>query len=101
MPAHLQRLSRPTSAPVAIALGDAISLTLRSPCHDVLSLHLALRCAGSAPEVRLLEAAPAGRPSTLLLRGSRHDIDAAMQVIMRALPRAEFGAIHPLTAVVR
>ncbi len=88
--------------PIAMPLGDAVSMTVRIAPHDVMNLHLALRRAGDVPaEVRILDADPAGGPTTMLLRGTRHDIDAAMHVIMCALPRAEFGVIHTLTAVLR
>lgn len=88
--------------PLAMPMGDAISMTVRIAPHEVLNLHLALRRAGNMPaEVRILDADPAGRPTTMLLRGTRHDIDSAMHVIMCALPQAEFGAIHSLTAVLR
>ncbi|WP_156523067.1 hypothetical protein [Bordetella ansorpii] len=96
-----QRQPRP-AMPIPMPLGDAISMTVRIPPREIMNLHLALRRAGDVPaEVRILDADPAGGPTTMLLRGTRHDIDSAMHVIMCALPQAEFGAIHPLTAVLR
>ncbi|ARP96076.1 hypothetical protein [Bordetella genomosp. 13] len=90
------------SMPPGMPLDDSISMTVRIPPHQVLTLHVALRRAAAMPaEVRIIGTDAAGGPTTMMLRGTRHHIDAAMHVVMCELPQAEFGAIHAMTAVFR